>query len=512
MTIGIWLLGNQLSQQNSALISCQEQKKSTFIILIESQNYSKQRRYHQQKLILVWSAMRHFAQELKADNWQVTYAISSDFFTPLTNWINQHNITELRIVEPSDRPCKKLIKELSLSCKINFYPNHNFLWQPQEFRQWADRRKRLILEDFYREGRKKWQILMTEDNKPVGRKWNLDQENRQPPTKKINTPPTLFFSPDEITTEVISHVHNLDFPTYGKSDNFGWAVNRQQALSVLQHFINHRLNLFGKYQDAMVTGEKYMWHSLISPYLNLSLLQPLEVIKAVEKAYYEQNLPLNSVEGFIRQILGWREYMYGIYNYVAEDYVQSNWFNHTLPLPEFFWNSQQTDMNCLHQVLSQTEVTGYAHHIQRLMILSNFALIVGISPQELENWFHSVFIDAYDWVMQTNVLGMGQFADGGTLASKPYAASANYIKKMSNYCQGCVYNPQVRNSENACPFNYFYWDFLVRHQDKLKSQGRMNLVLKHLANISSTELKTIQNLAQKWIYQNIISTDGCNNI
>jgi deoxyribodipyrimidine photolyase-related protein len=242
----------------------------------------------------------------------------------------------------------------------------------------------------------------------------------------------------------------------------------------------------------MVTGEETLWHSLLSPYLNLGLLTPLEVIQGAEIAYKKDNLALNSIEGFIRQVLGWREYMQGIYHYLGEDYANLNWFEHQQPLPAFFWDSNQTEMNCLKQVLSQVENTGYAHHIQRLMILSNFALIFGCSPQEIENWFHSVFIDAYDWVMQTNVLGMGQFADGGILASKPYAASANYIDKMSDYCRGCLYKKNERVGEFACPFNFLYWDFLARHREKLKSQGRVNMILGHLDRMSAAELNQMR--------------------
>jgi deoxyribodipyrimidine photolyase-related protein len=468
MTVGIWILGDQLTKNNKALQDSLKQKQSSEIILIESLQHISQRRYHQQKLVFIWSAMRHFAEELKQDDWSVSYHISADFISPLKQWIDDKNITLLKIMTPSDRPFLKTINNLDLACEIKLYSNINFLWQKEEFKHWADSRKRLILEDFYREGRKKWHILLTEEGKPIGEQWNLDKQNRQPPKKNLSVPQPLFFPADNITQEVIHQVENLTVNTYGKIDNFSWAVTRQDALKVLDHFVTSRIEQFGTYQDAMITGEKYMWHSLISPYLNVVLLQPLEVIKTVENAYYHNDLPLNSIEGFIRQVLGWREYMYGIYHYVDEDYFQSNWFEHQQPLPDFFWDSGQIEMNCLHQVLKQTEETAYAHHIQRLMILSNYGLIAGISPQELEDWFHSAYIDAYDWVMQTNVLGMGQFADGGLLASKPYASSANYINKMSDYCQNCKYDYKSRNQENSCPFNYLYWDFLARHKDKLK--------------------------------------------
>jgi deoxyribodipyrimidine photolyase-related protein len=498
MTIGIWILGDQLNFQHSALSQFSLSKKSIPIILIESQNYAKQRRYHQQKLILVWSAMRHFKVQLQQLGWQISYSISDDFQTALDQWINEHNITELMVMIPSDRSFLNLLENLSLNCSLKFLPNNQFLWSREEFKTYAQKRKKLRLEDFYREGRRKFKILIDENHKPIGGKWNFDQENRKPPPKNLYPPQPLWFQPDEITLNVIEKVQNLNFTTYGKASNFNWGVTRQEALFVLAHFRENILPDFGTYQDAMLTKQDTMWHSLISPYLNLGLLNPLEVIKSVENSYYAQNLSLNSVEGFIRQVLGWREYMHGVYHFVEPDYFQSNWFNHDFPLPKFYWNSKQTNLNCLHQVLNQLENTGYAHHIQRLMILSNFALILGVNPQELESWFHAVFIDAYDWVMQTNVIGMGQFADGGFLASKPYASSANYINKMSDYCRNCFYQKDDRLTEKACPFNYLYWDFLNRHQEKIKTQGRMNLVLKHLKTMTKEELAIITALAQNF--------------
>ncbi|MGB3189201.1 MAG: cryptochrome/photolyase family protein [Limnoraphis sp.] len=497
MTVGIWILGDQLWSQQAGLKSV-DSDFETPIILIESLEFVRVRPYHRQKLVLVWSAMRHFAEELREAGWSVTYIITEKSVdVPLKKWIKDHQITQLRVMIPNDRPFQEFIQNLNLSCRIDWLENNHFLWRIDEFKQWSKGRKRLLMEDFYRESRKRFNILM-EDKQPIGNRWNFDSENRKPPKGKFNPPHPLWFEPDEITQATIEQVNQLSLPLYGKIEPFAWAVTRQQALQVLQSFIQERLPNFGTYQDAMLTGEQTLWHALLSPYLNLGLLHPLEVIQAAENAYYQQNLPLNCVEGFIRQVLGWREYMQGIYQLMDADYSQRNWFNHTQPLPEFFWDAEQTDMNCLSQVLSQVETTGYAHHIQRLMVLSNFALITGLSPQEVENWFHAVFIDAYDWVMQTNVIGMGLFADGGILASKPYAASANYINKMSDYCKGCVYNPRSRTGEKACPFNVFYWDFLDRHREKLKSQGRMNLVLRHLDKMSENERQIIHQQAVNW--------------
>ena len=497
MTVGIWILGDRLTTNQLSLQNNRDRKERSPVILIESSNYVRQRPYHQQKLVLVWSAMRHFAEALKKDNWQVTYEIAADFATPLENWIEQYQITQLQITSPCDRPFLKLIQSLDLNCEVVFLPDNHFLWDKDEFISWAKSRNRLLMEDFYREGRKRFNILMDGKN-PVGGKWNYDLQNRKPPKKSLQTPEPLTFKPDAVTKEVIDWVKQEKFSNYGKIEPFNWAVTREQALQVLTYFAEESLPQFGTYQDAMVTGEYTMWHGLISPYLNLGLLEPMEVIDAVETAYYQQELPLNSVEGFIRQVMGWREYMHGIYHYQDEEYGQSNWFDHHRPLPEFYWNASKTEMNCLRQTLIQVEEIGYGHHIQRLMVLNNFALIAGVSPQEIENWFHSAFIDAYDWVMQTNVIGMGQFADGGVLASKPYAASANYINKMSDYCGDCKYKKSDRTGDKACPFNFFYWDFLHRHRDRLKSLGRMNLVLSHFKRISNEELDRITALAREW--------------
>jgi deoxyribodipyrimidine photolyase-related protein len=497
MTIGIWVLGDQLWAAQAALQSRVEQKADTPVILIESFRHVQERSYHRQKLVLVWSAMRHFAEELRQAGWSVTYKIAEDFEAPLQHWIQTEGIDELRVMSPNDRPFAQWIQTLDLSCKIQHVPNNHFLWTADEFRAWAEGRKNLLMEYFYREGRKRFGILM-EGKHPVGGEWNFDKENRKPPNGNLYPPEPLWFEPDDITQTVINEVKAGNFSSYGQIEPFCWAVTRSQALQALEQFIVDRLPTFGPYQDAMVTGEETLWHALLSPYLNLGLLRPMEVIHAAEKAYYEQNLALSSVEGLIRQILGWREYMHGLYHYVDADYPQRNWFNHTQPLPEFFWNANQTDMNCLHQTLKQVENLGYAHHIQRLMILSNFSLIAGLSPQAVENWFHAAFIDAYDWVMQTNVIGMGLFADGGILASKPYAASANYINKMSDYCKDCTYQPTHRTGDQACPYNFFYWDFLDRHRAKLQSQGRMSFILKNLDRMPAEELAEIRSRSNQW--------------
>ncbi|MBW4598415.1 MAG: cryptochrome/photolyase family protein [Calothrix sp. FI2-JRJ7] len=492
MTIGVWILGDQLNHGQAALASIGGQKAP--IIFIESLQHVKVREYHKQKLVLVWSAMRHFAEELRQQGYDVTYKIADDFAEPLTEWVLENKISEVRVMAPADKPFVDIIKKIQ--CPITLIRNNHYLWTHEQFAQWTKGRKNLLMEYFYREGRQRFDILMSGD-KPAGGTWNYDKDNRQPPKGKLNTPPALGFEPDEITQEVINFVNSLTISTYGELKEFHWGVTRAQALEVLDWFVNVRLANFGPYQDAMVVGEETMWHAMISPYINIGLLHPLEVVQAAEKAYQENKLPLNSVEGFIRQVMGWREYMHGLYHYVGADYPEKNYFNHIEALPEFFWTGD-TKMNCLHQVISQLLRIGYVHHIQRLMILSNFSLIAGFSPQQVKSWFHTAFIDAYDWVMQTNVIGMGLFADGGIVGSKPYASSANYVNKMSNYCKGCVYDPKARTGEKACPFNFFYWDFLDRNRDKLTNQGRMSFIMKNLDGMSEEELNAIRKLARDW--------------
>ncbi len=499
MTIGVWVLGDQLWDGQSALQSCD---RSSPVIFIESLNHGQKLPYHLQKLVLVWSGMRHFAQELRETGWTVTYKTSVDFKTPLLAWIEQHQITELRVMTPTDRPFATLIQQLDLPCEVTLTPSNRFIWQDQDFLDWAKSRKRLVMEDFYREGRRRFNVLMVGDQ-PIASRWNFDKENRRPPKGKLNLPEAIWFEPDAITQEVIDWVKQSpelkESQKYWAIEPFRWGVTRKQALQVLDFFIQTRLSAFGPYQDAMVTGEQTMWHAMLSPYLNIGLLHPLEVLEAAEKAFYQNQdvWELNSIEGFVRQILGWREYMHGIYLHMGEDYPSRNFFNHNQPLPAFYWTGE-TKMNCLHQVITQVKEIGYAHHIQRLMVLSNFAMIAGISPQEVEEWFHTAFIDGYDWVMQTNVIGMGQFADGGMMASKPYAASANYINNMSDYCKKCSYDRGDRTGENACPFNFFYWDFLDRHHDKLKLNHRMGQILFNLTKLSDEERELIRQKADQW--------------
>ncbi|MFZ9713850.1 MAG: cryptochrome/photolyase family protein [Vulcanococcus sp.] len=493
MTIGIWVLGDQLSPEQSALQSCQPDQCR--VILLESSSVLQRRRYHAQKLVLVWSAMRHFAADLSGQGWTVDLRECERFGDGIRSWIAEHGISELRLMEPADREFRRAIEALQLQVPVIWLASNAFLWSREDFAAWAAPYKQLRLELFYREGRKRFGVLMEGEGssaEPLGGQWNFDQENRKPPAKGLQGPEPLWFQPDAITEAVISKVEQLDAALPGSLRPFHWGVSRSQALQVLDHFVETRLAGFGPYQDAMVSGEPTLWHALLSPYLNLGLLHPLEVIRHLEREGLRREVPLAGLEGVIRQILGWREYTHGLYHWFGGDYPASNHFAADRPLPGWLEQLGGSGMRCLDTVLEEIAASGYAHHIQRLMVLANYGLLAGLNPQALTAWFHRMFIDGFDWVMQTNVLGMGLFADGGRLASKPYAASGNYIKRMSTYCKGCRYDVKARTGDNACPFNSLYWDFLARHEGELRRNPRMALVIKQLDKLPAEELGAIR--------------------
>ncbi len=505
MGTGIWILGDQLTLAHPALVALEQRHgpdqahRQCRLLLIESSSVLAWRRYHRQKLVLVWSAMRHFAAELRAAGWSVDYVEAGSFAEALTGWIRDQGIRELQVMEPSERPFRQAIERLQLSVPLHWHPSNAFLWSREAFAAWAAPYKQLRMELFYREGRRRFGVLM-EGDAPLGGQWNYDHDNRKAPPRGLSGPESLLFEPDAITAAVIAKVERLHADLEargepglpGRSQPFRWGVTRQQALAVLDHFISTRLDGFGPYQDAMVSGQPTLWHALLSPYLNLGLLGPLEVIQRLEQAGLERGAPLASLEGVIRQILGWREYTHSLYWWFGPDYPQRNHFKAEQPLPHWLENLGGSGMRCMDTVLGELEESGYAHHIQRLMVLANYGLIAGLDPQAFTAWFHRLFIDGFDWVMQTNVIGMGLFADGGLLASKPYAASGNYINRMSTYCKGCRYSPKQRSGPQACPFNALYWDFLARHQDTLRRNPRMALVIKQLDRLPAEELAAIR--------------------
>ncbi len=504
MTIGIWVLGDQLHAGQEALASADPGVSR--VLLVESSSVLAQRAVHQQKLTLVWSAMRHFALELQAQGWTVDYIEALNFTPAVQDWIQAHGIEELRLMEPADRGFRLAIDQIPLRVPLHWLPSNAFLWSREDFAAWASGYKQLRMELFYRAGRRRFRVLMEPDGAglaPLGGQWNFDHDNRKSPPKGLRGPDPLWFTPDGITSAVMDKVRQLNDarqaqglpPLPGDLEPFGWGVNRSEALQVLDHFIATRLAGFGPYQDAMVSGEPTLWHALLSPYLNIGLLHPLEVIRRLEQAGLEHQVPLASLEGVIRQLLGWREYTHGLYHWFGPTYGKVNHFKASQPLPPWFAQLGGSGLACLDTVLGEVRRRGYAHHIQRLMVLANYGLLAGLDPQALTAWFHGAFIDGFEWVMQTNVLGMGVYADGGRLASKPYAASGNYIRRMSTYCQHCRYDPKQRSGAAACPFNSLYWDFLARHEPELRGNPRMALVLKQLQRLSAEELEAVRHAA-----------------
>ena len=474
------ILGDQLSCSLSSLEHCD--KNADVILMSEVIDEATYVKHHQKKLVYVFSAMRHFAQDLIQKGYNVNYtkleAInnSGSLTSEVERAIKNKNINKIIITEPGEYRVLQYIRswENKFGVKVEILKDTRFLCSIDDFEKWARPRKQLRMEYFYREMRKKYSVLM-HDNSPIGNKWNFDSQNRNPINKKVDIPRLLNFTKDRITLDVIKMVSEKFNHHFGDIEPFNLAVTRRDAVESLKEFIENKLIKFGDYQDAMLENEPVLYHSYLSFYLNSGLLLPIECVRAAERAYHQGKAPLNAVEGFIRQIIGWREYVRGIYWLKMPDYKNENFLMSDRKLPSLYWDTK-TDMNCLHQCVKQTKNNAYAHHIQRLMVLGNFALLVGVSPKEMNEWFLIVYADAYEWVELPNVSGMVLFADGGLLASKPYASSGSYINKMSNYCKNCKYKVSVKNGSEACPFNYLYWNFLVKNKDKLSNNNRLAMI------------------------------------
>jgi deoxyribodipyrimidine photolyase-related protein len=434
--------------------------------------------------------MRHFADALTSQGLTVDYvrlddpANTGSFTGEVGRAVARHHATRLIATEPGEYRVREAMRRWSDDFRIDvdIRDDTRFFASGARFRRWAAGKKSLRMEFFYREMRRETGLLMR-GSEPVGGKWNFDPDNRKPLPRDISLPDRGGFKPDHITREVLKLVAARFDDHFGDLEPFRWAVTRVDALSALDDFIADCLPGFGDHQDAMRTGEPFLYHGLISPYLNLGLLTPREVCERAEAAYWAGEAPINAVEGFIRQILGWREYVRGIYWLKMPDYATTNTLHATRPLPWFFW-SGETDMNCLATVITETRTNAYAHHIQRLMIVGNFALLAGLSPREVEEWYLIVYADAFEWVELPNTHGMALYADGGLLASKPYAASGAYIDRMSDYCVGCQFDPKLKSGAKACPFNYLYWDFLIRNAARLQGNPRLAMPYRSLARFS----------------------------
>tara|TARA_Y100000996_G_scaffold329929_1_gene266088 strand:+ start:1991 stop:3562 length:1572 start_codon:yes stop_codon:yes gene_type:complete len=450
----------------------------TSVLMIESRAFADGLSHHKKKLAVVFSAMRHFAASLRANGFDVIYLQPADFPQGISDYLRLHPGVTIDLMEPSDWGMRgELVGAAELAGgEIRVAPNELWLTTKEEFDVWAADRKSLRLEYFYRAMRAARGWLMDGD-KPSGGKWNYDADNRQVPKAGHRFPPIPCFEPDETTQAVLREVNESWPGHFGDIDDFDWPVTRTQALDALEDFLKYRLPMFGPYEDAMVDGEDVLYHSLLSVPLNLGLLHPLEVCEqALKRAEDPTNeIGLASIEGFIRQVLGWREFVRHVYRTGMPRLRQSNGLQAHRPLPGFYW-SGDTPMRCLNQCVEQVSRSGHAHHIQRLMVLGNFALIAGVDPVELNDWFLATFVDALDWVVTPNVMGMSQFSDLGSFTSKPYAASGKYIDRMSDYCSSCVYDVKSVSAENSCPFNSLYWSFIDRHQERWTTNHRMAMI------------------------------------
>lgn len=481
------IFADQLSYNLSSLaISRQD---DSVVLMMEVAQEADTVPHHRKKLIFLFSAMRHFARELEAQGWTVDYIKLEDeenrqsFTEEVSRATERYAVSHIRVCEPSEYRVRQAVKEWeqSLGIPTTITPDDRFIATHDEFAAWADGRKQYRMEFFYREMRRKTGLLMDGD-KPEGGKWNYDSENRKPAKDDLFIPQPLRFQPDHITQDVIEMV-KARFPSrFGRADGFFFAVTRQGAKDALSYFVKYVLPRFGDYQDAMLTDEPFLYHSLLSMYLNAGLLGPIEICEAVAQAYQDGHAPLNAAEGYIRQIIGWREYVRGIYWLKMPEYLEENALGAKRDLPEFYWTGE-TDMHCLSQSIGQTIDHAYAHHIQRLMITGNFALLIGVDPKQLHEWYLAVYIDAFEWVELPNTLGMSQFGDGGLLGSKPYASSGAYISRMSNYCSSCKYNVKERIGEKACPFNSLYWHFISRNEEALSGNNRMSMPYRNLAKM-----------------------------
>lgn len=503
----ILILGDQLTLGLSSLREADSSKDR--LLMCEVMQEATYVGHHKKKLAFVFSAMRHFAQELRDEGWQVDYVKMTDpantgnFSDEVARAIKRLKPSCLVVTEPGEWRLAEMFSGWgeALGLPVHVREDDRFICTHGMFAEWADGRKQLRMEFFYREMRRATGLLMTgkdETAEPEGGRWNFDSENRKAAKADLLLPHPLTFEPDETTRDVLAMVEQKFPDNFGDLTPFRFAVRRADAEAALDHFTATTLAGFGDYQDAMLEGEKYLYHSVLSPYINAGLLDPLAVCRRVEAAYYAGNIPLNAAEGFVRQIIGWREFVRGIYWLKMPSYREQNFFEADRRLPSFYWTAE-TDMACLRAAISQTKEEAYAHHIQRLMLTGNFAMLAGVNPNEVHEWYLAVYADAYEWVELPNTIGMSQFADAGLLASKPYAGGGNYINKMSDHCGACRYKVKQKTGEGACPFNPLYWDFLVRNRPKLSGNHRLGQVYRTWDRMSDENQRAYRASAKKFL-------------
>ena len=487
----VLVLGDQLTETLSAL--AQADKARDTVVMAEVADEAAYVRHHPKKIALIFAAMRKFAHALEQDGWKVVYTQLDDtdnagsIVGELLRRAAQTGASEVLATEPGEW---RLIDKLKYApLKVHLLPDDRFLATHAEFEAWAEGRKALRMEYFYREMRRKTGLLM-EGDQPAGGKWNFDHDNRKAAPEDVTVDGPLRFDPDATTREVLELVQARFGDNFGALEPFWFATTRAEALQALDHFIANALPRFGDYQDAMLNENEFLYHAILSPYLNIGLLNVTEICEAAADAYAAGHATINAAEGFIRQIIGWREYVRGIYFLEGPDYTARNILGHDRDLPWFYWGGE-TRMNCVAKAVGQTRTQAYAHHIQRLMVTGNFALLAGIDPAQVHEWYLAVYADAFEWVEAPNTIGMSQFADGGVIASKPYVSSGAYINRMSDHCKSCHYSVSAKTGDTACPFNLLYWHFLDRHRDRFSNNPRMGNMYRTWDRMDADKRKTV---------------------
>jgi len=502
MTVLRFVLGDQLSPDISSLSDIAD---GDVVLMCEVADETRYVRHHKRKIAFLFAAMRHFAEDLEERGITVDYVTLDDplnsgsFTGEVKRAVERHKPDRLVVTEPGEWRVRQMMADWreELSIDVEIRPDERFLCSHERFADWAEGLNELRMEYFYREMRKDTGYLMEGDH-PAEGKWNFDHDNREPLKKAVRAPERPNYSVDDTTEAVLELVSTRFGNHFGSLEKFDYPVSRRQALHYLNWFIDEALPDFGTYQDAMRQGEPLLFHSHLSGLINCGLIDPREACDRAEEAYREGKAPINAVEGFIRQIIGWREFIRGVYWMHMPDYAASNKLNAQRRLPDFFWTGE-TELNCLRQCFEEVRESAYNHHIQRLMVIGNFCLLCGFDPREVQEWYLVVYHDAYEWVEMPNVVGMILYADGGLFASKPYAASANYIDKMSDYCADCAYSPKTKTGEGACPFDLLYWDFIARNEKNLRGNPRMNRTYATLDRMDGEKVKTIRKEAQAFL-------------
>ncbi len=499
--ISVWILGDQLLAAHPALAAAEAltDRANIRVVLVESAQRLARLPYQRKKLVLLLSAMRHYAEELREAGFTVESVRAATAGEGLRRHVAAWQPERLITMAAAEYHGRRFQEERLaglLGVPVDLLPNTQFL--VGRYDPYPQPDKKVILENFYRSLRRHWGLLIDDAGAPVGGAWNFDQENRKPlPKRGLAIPEPVRFAPDAITQAVMAEVAALPHAV-GDAGGFDLAVTRADAEAAFEDFIRHRLHAFGPYEDAMSRRSAVLFHSLLSPYMNIGLLDPLVMAHRAEQAYRDGLAPLASVEGFIRQVVGWREYIYWQYWRQMPGLLEANSWQHARPMPRLFWDGA-TEMNCLRHVVERVIATGYSHHIERLMVICNFCMLAGIDPAAVNAWFLAFYVDAYEWVVAPNVIGMGLNADGGQIATKPYIASANYINKMSDYCAGCRLNPKQRTGDDACPYNFLYWNFLLEHEATLRANPRSGPAVLGLKHLSPAERSAVRDQATSFL-------------